>query len=345
MKSEFQLLNVVPTQFDYDNPRIKKALEKYGDEITSERISFALRTASDEASAAASFSKLKDSIRANGGITQPIQVVIRDDTPVCIDGNTRLAIYKDFLENETDGNWTSIPALVITDATQKDIESIRVSAHLVGPREWPAYEKARYLHYLYNQEFMEFGEMVVLCGGNKRDIRDQIEAYEDMNKYYRDRVDDTAFHIDRFSGFVELQKSGVKKSIFEAGFELEDFGDWIRDGKIRLLRNVRQLPKVLSDEEARDTFVGGGIGSIENSIKIVDTKRETLIDDASQSIGTLEQGSIFSLASALVNRITKLPFEDLKHLKDNQTESSKETQLALEELSERLKELLSHVRE
>ncbi|CAN0533348.1 unnamed protein product, partial [Scytosiphon promiscuus] len=72
MKSEFQILDGESSQCDHDNPRIKKALEKYGDKINSQRISFALRTASDEASAAASFTKLKDSIRANGSITQPI---------------------------------------------------------------------------------------------------------------------------------------------------------------------------------------------------------------------------------------------------------------------------------
>ena len=344
MKSTFQLLDVNTTQFDYENPRIKKALEKYGDKITPQRISFALRTASDESSAAASFSKLKDSIRALGSITQPISVVMRDDIPVCIDGNTRLAIYKDYLDNETEGNWSNIPALVITDATQKDIESIRVSAHLIGPREWPAYEKARYLHYLYNQEFMEFGEMVVLCGGNKVGIKNQIEAYEDMNKYYRDRVDDTAFHIDRFSGFVELQKSGIKESIFDAGFDLEDFGNWIRDGNIRLLRNVRQLPKVLSDEEARSSFVEGGIGSIEYAIKIVDTNRETSVSTG-QNIKTLEHATLYSLASVLANRISELPFGDLQRLKENQTEDSQETLLAFEDLRERLGELLSHVRE
>lgn len=344
MTSPYQLLNVQDTQFDFENPRIKKALEKYGDNINSERISFALRTASDESGAVASFNKLKDSIRANNGITQPISVVMKDGVPVCIDGNTRLAIYKDYLDNGTEGNWSNIPALVIHDASQKEIESIRVSAHLVGPREWPAYEKARYLHYLYNQEFMEFGEMVVLCGGNKAGIQNQIDAYEDMNRYYRDRVDDTAFHIDRFSGFVELQKSGIKDAIFEAGFKLQDFGDWIRDGNIRLLRNVRQLPKVLSDEEAKTKFVEGGIGSIENAIKLVDAKKSEK-NSTEDSSDTLDQTSLYSLTTALASRISKLPFADLNRLKENQSEDSQETLLALEDLSERLGELLSHVRE
>ena len=135
------------------------------------------------------------------------------------------------------------------------LRRFRVAAHMVGAREWPAYEKARYLHYLRNQEFMDFSEMVALCGGNKKDIERQIDAYHDMNEYYRDVVDDTAFHIDRFSGFVELQKPGIKDAIFDAGLELTDFGEWIRDGNIYRLADVRQLPKVLAEDEAREVFL------------------------------------------------------------------------------------------
>jgi hypothetical protein len=150
MKEEFKLLDVLKIDFDTDNPRIKKALEKYGDNINAERINFALRSASDESSATSSFSRLRDSIRANGRITQPITVVVRDGSNICIDGNTRLAIYKEFLREKTEGNWGKISALVLTETIPKDIETIRVSAHLVGARPWPAYEKARYLHYLYH---------------------------------------------------------------------------------------------------------------------------------------------------------------------------------------------------
>lgn len=342
MSSEFQNLEVESVDFDTGNPRIKKALEKYGDQITAERISFALKTASDDVSATSSFTKLRDSIRANGRITQPITVALSDETLTCIDGNTRLAIYKEFLQEETDGKWNLIPAIVIENANQKDIETIRVSAHLVGPREWPAYEKARYLHYLYHQEFLEFSEMVILCGGNQRDIEEQIGAYEDMNTYYRDLVDDTAFHIDRFSGFVELQSRKVKESIFEAGYDLKDFGEWIRDGKIRRLRDVRQLPKVLADEETKTEFVTGGVGSIEKAISTLDyKKREKQKIDPEKA--TLGNSSIAELATELSTRISQIPFNSIMALQDSSSESDKETLLALEDLSDKLDELLSHV--
>ena len=207
MKKEFQILKVNEIDFDTNNPRIKKALEKYGSKITPDRIHFALQSAGGESNATSSFISLKDSIRARGGITIPITVVEKDGRKICIDGNTRLAIYKEFLREKTEGEWSEIDALMISNAEQRDIETVRMSAHLVGSRQWPAYEKARYLHYLYHQKFMDFNEMIALCGGGKKDIERQIDAYEEMNANYRDVVDDPAFHIDRFSSFVE-QKAG-----------------------------------------------------------------------------------------------------------------------------------------
>jgi len=342
MKSKYQFVEVAAIEFDADNPRIKMALEKYGDKINAERIHFALRSASDEKNAASSFSRLRDSILANGGITQPVTVV-EDKKKTCIDGNTRLAIYQEFLKSETAGDWAKIPALVMQDANQKDIETIRVSAHLVGPRPWPAYEKARYLHYLRNTEFMGSDEMVALCGGNRPEIERQIDAYDDMNRYYRDTVDDAAFHIDRFSGFVELQKPPVKGAIFEAGFDLSDFGQWISDGNIYRLADVRQLPKVLRDKKATDIFVNeGGIRSIERAVKHLDHKAHLELTKTTKELD-LESAPMHILAKTLAGQINDMPFSVFQGFQKGKTDEDVETVRVFEDLADRLSELLENV--
>lgn len=343
MEEDYQFLEIDDIEFDTENPRIKKALEKYGDEITAERIYFALRSASDDSSSTSSFSRLRDSIHANGGITQPIVVVIQNGKKICIDGNTRLAIYLDFSKQEPSNNWKKIRALVKRDAQPIDIETIRASAHLVGPRPWPAYEKARYLHYLYHTEFMQFEEMVALCGGNRPEIERQIRAYEDMNEYYRDVVDDTAFHIDRFSGFVELQKPPVQQAILDAGFPLSDFGKWIRDGNIRRLADVRQLPKVLLDKEATDIFIKGGIGSIERAVKNIDRKAEAKLDPDTKKLN-LEDAPIDMLAKTLTRKIQDMPFSMVKSLQKEERGEGIETIRIFEDLAEQLGEILESVR-
>lgn len=341
MDQEYAFLNVEEIEFDTDNPRIRMALEKYGDKLNAERIYFALRTATDNGDSVGSFSRLRDSIHANGGITQPITVVIKSGKKLCIDGNTRLAIYKDFLKSDgTSERWGKIRALVMPNATQRDIEKIRVSAHLVGARAWPAYEKARYLHYLYCDEFKGFEEMIDLCGGNRADIERQIHAYEDMNEFYRKNVDDNAFKIDRFSGFVELQKPQIRQAIFDAGFELSDFGKWISDGNIYRLADVRNLPKVLQDPEATEIFATGGLRSIERAIEHVDQKRGA----KSEKNIHLEDAPLHTIAKTLAEKIREMPFSTLQALQKGEREEDVETVQIFEDLSERLIEILENVR-
>ncbi len=341
MEESYTMLDVETVSFDTENPRIKKALEKYGDKLNAERIHFALRSASENGTkGTSSYNSLKYSILASNGALCPITVNKKDDKYVCIDGNTRLAIYKEFKKESATGDWSEIKATVLKNATQRDIETIRVSAHLVGAREWPAYEKARYLHYLRNEDFMEYGEMIALCGGNKPEIERQIEAYHDMNEYYRDIVDDNAFNIERYSGFVELQRPKVKNAIFDADLDLKDFGEWIRDGKIFRLADVRKLPQVLGDDDAKATFLDGGPRSIEDAIRVLDQKRPGLAAHM-----TLESASLYDLADVLTQRLTDIPHFEVRDLRSRENDEAVEHVSILENLSDQLQKLLEDVSE
>ena len=68
MTESHRVLNVDSVDYDTENPRIKKALEKYGDKLNAERIYFALRSATDGIQGTSSCDGLRDSILAHGGI-------------------------------------------------------------------------------------------------------------------------------------------------------------------------------------------------------------------------------------------------------------------------------------
>ena len=343
MKSTYSLIPTQQIDFDRENPRIKVALEKYGDKLDEQRIRFALQTATEGSASASSYRSLKDSVRAARGISVPIVVWPNNGRFVCVDGNTRLTIYHELHEEGAPGEWVAINCLVLNNPTQRDIETIRVTAHLVGAREWPAYEKARYLHYLRNVEFMDYDEMIARCGGNKTTITQQIDAYHDMNEFYRDVNSDDAFKVDRFSGFVELQKAGVKDAIFTAGLDLHDFGQWIRDGQIYRLADVRKLPRVLADDEAKDTFVNGGIRSIEDAVAVAEANRKKRDVLPSPADTTVANASIATLAEALLQRIKSLPREDFIALRDRQYEAAQQDVDTLSDLAEHLQGLLVDV--
>lgn len=344
MLDRHEMLDIGTIDFDKDNPRIKKALEKYRGNINEERIRFALRAAADDSSSVSSYNRLKGSIRANKGISTPITVVQDGERKICIDGNTRLSIYRELHEKGAKGDWSKIQARVLYDARPPDIESIRVTAHLVGAREWPPYEKARYLNHLRHEELMDYDDMINLCGGNKKDIERQIDAYNDMNDYYRNIVDDSAFHIDRFSGFVELQRTNIKEAIFQAGFELKDFGEWIRDGKIFRLESVRRLPAVLSNDEAKKVFLEGGVGSIDDAIKVYEQKQQTERGGKSDAETALQDATLHQLAKILARRILDLPRSEWKSLRDRDYDDADEEIRVLEDLSDQLVDLLKDVR-
>ena len=89
---------------------------------------------------------------------------------------------------------------------EKDIDAIRLQAHLVGPRQWDPYSKAKYLNYLSNSEHLTTDQIIDFCGGQKSEVHRFIDAYNDMEDHYRPLLaSDDQFDPTRFSAFVEMQ--------------------------------------------------------------------------------------------------------------------------------------------
>ena len=146
--------------------------------------------------------------------------------------------------------------------------------------------------------------MVDYCGGREKELAENINAYEDMENYYRPILDeDGDFDATRFSGFVELQKAGIKQAISQAGFTLTDFAKWIHEGKIYPLQKVRVLPRILRNEKAREIFLKQDAKKAEALLERPDLNK------------TLQEANLGQLASALSTRIAALPWSELKRLK------------------------------
>lgn len=305
-----QLLPVDQVELDQTNPRIRRFLEIYTGQPTYDQIALALDVAGSDDDAkggATTPEKLRNSIMTNGGITQPIVVnKTPDGRHVCIEGNTRLYIYRAFLAENVEGDWKNIPALVHDGLSQTDVDAIRLQAHLVGPRPWDAYSKAKYLWELQYRELMPLDRIIAFCGGNKRDVTTAVQAYADMEHYFRPLfAPGETYDTERFSGFVELQNLKVKDAILKAGFTLIDFAKWIRDGNIKNLEQVRKLPRILPDKKARDVFVKKGV-----------TAALDVLEKPELSAG-LKGASISQLARALTEAVDAIPRVEFLRLRAN----------------------------
>jgi len=322
-KSQFQIVKVDDLVLDVDNPRIKKWIEYYEGTPTAANIKLALgvATGDEQSENGTTYNSLKESIRASGGINHPIMVNNDGEKMVVIEGNTRLAIYQDFKEAGIPGDWDVIPAIVYDNLDLEFIDAIRLQSHLVGPRAWDPYSKAKYLNSLYSVEHMTVERMIAYCGGKQRDIKNYIDAYHDMEKYYRPLLEsDQDFDTTRFSGFIELQKPQVKEAILKVGKTLDDFAEWIDTKKIFPLSAVRQLPKILADQKSREIFYKSGA---KEALKSLDSPNVDKV---------LSELDLAGLCRAVQRAIENLQYPNFRAMQTNNDDPSRLAVLDLKDV-------------
>ena len=309
----FQVIPIKEIELDLENPRVRKFLEYYTGEITPEAVGMALGAGSNATDnpGSTTYQSLLESIRTNKGIINPIILNKKaKDKYVVIEGNTRVQIYLNFQDKGTPGDWDKIPAIVYDDLPNRGKDAIRLQAHLVGPRPWDPYSKAKYLAGLRNVEHLTWNEIGEFCGGNIRQINDYVAAYEDMEKYYREVIpDDSSFDTSRFSAFVELQKPNIREAIQANGFSLTDFSKWIYERNIDPLNTVRLLPRILNNEESKAVFLSGGRGSAKEAINLLNIPIQTNT--------TLADASLDDLIEAITEKFGVLPYQEVVQLREN----------------------------
>lgn len=275
--SEYTELMVNQVELDYSNPRIASFVTLFGEEkLDSDTMALLLETTAD------SCASLRESIKENGGIIHPIIVnKTVDGRYIVIEGNTRLQIYRDFIRKGIPGKWDKIKAIVYDDLDQESMHSIRLQAHLVGPREWDSYSKAKYLNYLANEENMPLNVLISYCGGNSKasEIRHMIQAYQDMEEFYRPLCsDDSVFNIKKFQGFVELQNKNVIESLKLHGYNKSDFAKWMIDERFAKLEDVRRLPAILNSAKASAMFFIEDSKAAKKVLAVEEISSDTLKD-------------------------------------------------------------------
>ncbi len=323
-QARLQSLPIDSIKLDEDNPRIKQCLENYTT-VTPEAIALALWDSGD-GDAATSYRVLRDSIKDSGGIIHPIVVNQEDNGDyVAIEGNTRLQIYKDFVEKKVPGEWTHITALVYDGLTKVEKHSIRLQSHLVGPRDWDPYSKAKYLYQLSEIEILPMNSIVNMCGGNKNEITKSIDAYKYMKMYYEPYAKSKGLEPDTrdYSKFREYENARIKSAIQHKGFEENQFAKWVVDENIDKAQSVRLIPAIMRNKDALDTFLKGNL-----------TEAETILRAAELSNADLSQYPYEVLAGELFKQLMTLSATEVEELANNTDKTMKRD--ALERLKSKL---------
>jgi len=313
MNGKLEKISVFKIALDKKNPRIARYVEMYGENPTPEQLSLALgvgeaHTVEDDG---VSFHSLREAIRTNKGIIHPILVnKMESGAYTVIEGNTRLAIYLEFHKSKAEGDWAEIPCIVYEKLSDKEIDAIRLQAHLVGVRKWDPYSKAKYLASLRKCQYMTWNEIVDYCGGKQKEAEEYVDAFNDMEKYYREVLDDEAsFDPTRFSAFVELQKPKIKDALLNAGFTLRDFATWVNDKTFSRLENIRRLPAILTNKKSKEAFLKTGD---KTAVAVLDAP---LAQSASSTL------SLAELARLLAERLRKINLEEINKFKADPSSS------------------------
>lgn len=245
---------------DIDNPRIQLLIDsyKFTGQNTSDINDELIKTALFASRPSKSFNDLKKSIQKYG-LKEPIWVYEKDkDTYVVIEGNTRKLIF-DILheENPYDDAWTTIKARVVPENTSKDvIVFLRIDAHMGGVEPWAPYERARYLYTLNKDQGYTVKELQDLSRTSQNEIKYDLRAFEVMQEQfinkYSDSVDDPK---RKYNYFVEYVKNKKFRNLEEGQkVTVEEFSHWVSLEKIPRAIDVRDLPKILDDDESAKIF-------------------------------------------------------------------------------------------
>ena len=231
--------------------------------------------------------KLKESIKSNGGLIDPI--IVRDGDFVVLEGNSRLAAYR-LLNKQDPIKWSKIRTILLP----KDIPETAVFAllgqyHIIGRKDWEPYEQAGYLY----RTLMNSNKSQDLLASELGITSSYIKKLIDVYQYMIDKDDN---HANKWSYYEELLKNrGIKKAFDEMPELEEKIIDDIKNNKIKMAIDIRKLGDIgkindkVSKKALRDFIKGEediysayeiveSSGKMDNNFQLVSNFRKKISD-------------------------------------------------------------------
>ena len=268
-------------KFWKENPRVYSALNAGDGDPSQEEIEKVM-CARDHVK------KLKESIKTNGGLIDP--VIVLEGQNIVLEGNSRLAAYR-LLFSKDPIKWAKIKVVFLPqDTPESTIFTLIGQYHIIGRKDWEPYEQAGYLYRTIKHSEKTPEQLAQELGIKSSEVKRLIEIYE-----YMISKDDN--NPSKWSHYEELLKNrGIKKA-FKAIPELEDkIVEAIKCDEIKMAIDLRKLgdigkvedklskktlKEIASGEE--DIYSGYEIiqnsGKLDNNYQIVCNFRKKICDN------------------------------------------------------------------
>lgn len=322
--TKYDYIDIEEIDFDLDNPRIIKELNAFPPEERMEKAgALLLLSHSDEPGPARE--ELENSIIANNGISNPIDIVPNQDKSSnskfkVIDGNTRLALYKKLKKkNPNDQTWKKILSCIYPDGSDEKLDDIRLLSHFMPPKQWPLYAKGQYIDRLCKTK--DFDEIAQKLGGKTSTIKQLRDAYVFFKEEYEDKLFNNTNAVadeSKFSHFIEAGKGSVRVALESHFGNLdkgkEEFAKWVHNDKFRMAIHVRKIPAVFNDENAKTAFLNGDVDDIEAASELLPSPNDTGV--------SLAEADLEQLSMQLSQKLKKVTRQDMNLMKNGKMPST-----------------------
>lgn len=189
-------LNQIDLKFYPENPRVYSILNIDSAEPSQDDIE-------DYMCSQDHVKQLKESIKSNGGLIDPI--IVRDRDFVVLEGNSRLAAYR-ILNREDPVQWGKIKCKILpADISDSAVFALLGQYHIIGRKDWDPFEQANYLYRRLQQTKLPIEYMAEELGISRQKANSMVNvikfmiAHDDLNKKHWS-------HYEEY-----LKNAGIKK--------------------------------------------------------------------------------------------------------------------------------------
>lgn len=175
--------------------------------------------------------QLKESIKANGGLIDPL--IVRDGDYVVLEGNSRLAAYR-ILARQERIKWAKVKCKVLpADISDAAIFALLGQYHIIGRKDWSPYEQAGYLYRRVENAHHPIDYIAEELGITGSKAKKFVEVYSFMIKH-------NDVHADKWSYYEELLKSPAINQYMKTVDGLEEtVVKQIKTGEIQQAVDIR----------------------------------------------------------------------------------------------------------
>lgn len=210
-----------------ENPRVYTVLRDNGNENPSQHeIESLMRTTEN-------VKELKVQIEQNGGLIEPLTVVLRDDSYIVVEGNSRLAAYRILAEGNPK-KWSKVPVNVLPETiTDTELFIYVGTIHLVKKKDWSVYEQAAYVYRQKQLQNCPDSTLAKQVGLSPATVKKYLSVYQFMV----DKGDTVQSHWNFYEQYVPNKAIKGYRDHYP---EMDDvIVKQIKNGEIKQAKDIR----------------------------------------------------------------------------------------------------------